>query len=593
MAIPAVGLRRLLRPYWKLLIVAFAAMLVEGAADLLDPWPLKVIFDSVIGSKHVPTWLAAWPSLTADRLALLNVAAIAVVAIAIVGAMSSYVEKYLSTTVGQHVMHDLRHMLYHHVQRLSLSFYDHRQTGDMVVRLTSDIENAQDFVSSVLLGMILDVITIVGMLGVMLYLDWHFTLIALTVVPLLFFVVYRLTRRIKSAAREVKMKESELASVVQESISSVRVVKAFAREDYEEERLDEQSLASVDAALRARSVKARLSPLVDIIVAVGTGLVLVVGVRLVLRGELSSGALLVFVIYLGHMYKPMKDLSKMTDTLSKAAVSVERIREVLDTESNVRDMPGARAIAIREGRIEFDQVRFGYLPAHPVLHDVSLTIEAGQQVAIVGSTGAGKSTLMGLVPRFYDVWAGAVRVDGRDVRDFTLQSLRDQISIVLQDTLLFRAPVWQNIAYGRRDASKAQIERAAQAANAHEFIMQLPEGYDTVLGERGDSLSGGQRQRIVRDTPILLLDEPSAALDPESEHLIFQAIDRLTQGRTSIRIAHRLSTVRTADTIFVLDKGLIAEQGTHEQLLEHSGLYARLHEFQFRTKPVDATRRAG
>ncbi len=589
---------RLLRPYWTLLGVAFIAMLVDGATNLLEPWPLKVVFDYVIGTKRPPSWLLAWPSLTADRLVLLNAAAVSVVVIAVAGAISSYWEKYLSTTVGQHVMHDLRHLLYHHVQRLSLSFYEQRQTGDMVVRLTSDIDAAQDFVSSVLLGMLLDVLTLVGMLAVMFYLDWKFTLIALSVVPLMFVVVYRLTRRIKQAAREVKKKESELASVVQESISSVRVIKAFAREEYEEERLDDKSLESVDAALRARSIKARLSPIVDIIVAVGTGLVLVVGARLVLTNTLTAGALLVFVLYLGRMYKPMKDLSKMTDTVSKAVVSFERIGEVLATESQVRDRPGAKPAPAFQGRVQFDHVRFGYLADHPVIEDVDLTIEPGQAVALVGPTGSGKSTIMGLIPRFYDVWKGAVRIDGIDVRDVTLKSLRDQISLVLQDTVLFRAPIWQNIAYGRRDATRDEIIAAAKAANAHDFILQLPQGYDTVVGERGDTLSGGQRQRIaiaravVRKTPILLLDEPSAALDPESEYLILEALRRLMQGKTSITIAHRLSTVRRADTIFVLDQGRIVERGRHEELLAAGGLYSRLHDIQFQVN-YEADLRAG
>jgi subfamily B ATP-binding cassette protein MsbA len=497
------------------------------------------------------------------------------------------------------VAYDLRHALYHRVQRLSLSFYEQRQTGDMVVRLTSDIDAAQNFISSVLIDTILDVVTLAGMLGVMLYLDWHFTLIAVSVVPILFAVVYRLTRRIKRAARDVKKKESELASVVLESLSLVRVIKAFAREDYEEERFDHQSMQSVDAVLRARSIKARLSPIVDVIVSVGTCLVLVVGVRLVVAGEMTSGALLVFVLYLTRMYKPIKDLSKMSDTMSKSVVSMERIREVLDTESLVRDLPGARPAPAISGRIAFDHVRFGYFADRPVLEDVTVTIEPGQSVALVGSTGSGKSSLIGLIPRFYDVWNGAVRIDGLDVRSLTLKSLRDSVSLVLQDSVLFRASISENIVYGRRDATHDEVVLAAKAANAHEFILQLPEGYDTVVGERGETLSGGQRQRIaiaraiVRDTPILLLDEPSAALDPESEYLILQALQRLMHTRTCITIAHRLSTVRRADRILVLDKGSIVEDGPHEELLTRGGVYARLHEAQFRTNGFDADRRGG
>jgi subfamily B ATP-binding cassette protein MsbA len=593
-----VNLGRLLRPYWKWLAVAFIAMLIESAAGLLEPWPLKIIFDHVIGLRPVPGWLARMPIVGNDRLILLNAAAVAVIAIAVVGAVSRYGEKYLSTTVGQHVMHDLRHMLYHHVQRLSLSFFEHRQTGDMVVRLTSDIDAAQDFISSILLGMMMDVLTLVGMLGVMLYLDLRFTFIALAIAPVMFLVVFRLTRRIKKAVREVKRKESELASVVQESISSVKVVKAFGGEEYEERRLDKSSEESVNIALRARSVKARLSPLVDIIVAVGTCMVLLIGVRLVLQGRLTSGALLVFVFYLEKMYKPMKDLSKMTDTISKAVVSFERIGELLETESQVHDLPGARQAPPFTGRIEFDHVSFGYQPGQPVLKDVSLDIRPGEAVALVGLTGSGKSTLIGLIPRLYDTLGGQVRLDGADVRSYTLKSLRNQISLVPQHSVLFRATISENIAYGKPGATREEIVRAAKLANAHEFIERMPQGYETVVGERGDTLSGGQLQRIaiaravIRNTPILLLDEPSSSLDAESEELVFDALAGLMRGKTSVTIAHRLATARRADRIFVLNDGAIVETGSHEHLLALGGVYANLYDKQFgprRTTPVGTT----
>src|SRR5688572_23535185 len=567
MAAGGVSLVHLLRPHWKLLAVAFTAMVVQSAADLLEPWPLKVIFDYVLGSKPMPGWLAEQMPADGDALAVLRIAAIAVIVIAVVGAISSYTEKYLATTVAKRVGYELRHMLYHHVQRLSLSFYEQRQTGDMVVRLTSDIDATEDLISSAALGIVLNILTLAGMMAVMFYLDWRFSLIGLSVAPFLFVVVYRFTRRIKKAARAVKQKESELASVVQESISSVRVVKAFAREDFEENRLDRHSQESVALSLRARSIKARLPPLVDIIVAVGTCLVLWFGVRLVLEGRLTSGALLVFILYLGKMYKPMKDLSKMADTLSKAAVGFERIAEILNIERQVRDRPGARPAPPFKGRIEFAHVRFGYAPEQKVLNDVSLLVEPGQRAALVGLTGSGKSTLIGLIPRLYDAVDGQILIDGQDVRSFTLASLRQQVSFVLQDAVLFHATVAQNIAYGKPGATRDEIERAARLANADEFISRMPDGYDTVVGERGDTLSGGQRQRIaiaravIRDSPILLLDEPSAALDAASEQLIFQGISRLLEGRTSITIAHRLATVRHADVIFVLDDGMIVERG--------------------------------
>jgi subfamily B ATP-binding cassette protein MsbA len=578
----------LLRPYWKLVALALIAMFLESGADLLEPWPLKIILDYIVGPKHPPTWLAGWVTSADSRLTLLNGAIAAVMGIALIGAVSSYTERYLSTTVGKRVGFDLRHVLYHHVQRLSLSFYEHRQTGDMVVRLTADIDAIEDFITTAVLGIVLDVVTLVGMVGVMFYLDWRFSVIGLSVAPILFVVVFHFMRRIKEAAREVKKKQSELASIVQESIASARVVKAFAREDFEERRLDRQSLASVDATLRARSVRAKLAPLVDLVVATGTCLVLFFGVRFVLSGRITAGALVVFVLYLGKMYKPIKDLSKTSDTFSKASVAFERVGEILSAERQVIDRPGARVAPRFRGGINFDQVTFGYGPTEAVLKQATLFVQPSQRAALVGPTGAGKSTLIALIPRLYDVLGGSVRIDGQDVRNYTLQSLREQVSFVLQDPVLFRASIAQNIAYGRPGATEREIVRASKLAHAHEFISKMPHGYDTVIGERGDTLSGGQRQRIsiaralIRDTPILLLDEPSASLDPESEELIFEGLTRLLEGRTSITIAHRLATVRRADVIFVLDQGTIVETGTHDTLIAQNGEYARFHRIQFR-----------
>jgi ATP-binding cassette subfamily B protein len=583
-------LHDLFRPHRGMLALAFIAVIGEAATDLLEPWPLKIVFDYVFGTKHMPEWMSGLLGATfgLTKVAILHFAILAVIVIAVAGALSAYAEKYLTTSVGQWVMHDLRRVLYHHIQRLSLAYHDHKPTGDLISTVTADIDSIQDFISQALLGILVNVLTLAGMLAVMFYLNWRFTLIALSVTPFLFLVVFTYTRRIKQASRALRKKEGEVISVVAEVLSSIRVVKAFAREDYEEARLAQQSLENVEVALKARSLKAKLAPVVQVIVAVGTCLVLWYGVNLVLTEQMTSGSLLVFLLYLGKMYKPMRDLSKMTDTLSKAAVGYERIHEVIETENDVRNLPGARKTPSLKGEIEFEHVYFGYDRRYPTLTDVNLRVEPGQLAALVGPTGAGKSTITGLIGRFYDPQKGVVKIDGEDVRSYKLKSLRRQMSFVLQETLLFRAPVWQNIAYGKPEATREEILRAAGLANADEFIRNMPQQYDTMVGEKGVTLSGGQRQRIaiaraiIRNSPILILDEPTSGLDAASEELVFEALGRLMAGRTTIVIAHRLATIRRADVIFVIDHGTIVERGTHEKLLTEGGLYSHLYEIQFR-----------
>jgi subfamily B ATP-binding cassette protein MsbA len=584
----ALRITRLLRPHWKALALALVAVAGETIADVLQPWPIKIVIDNVVQSKRLPGWLDAIVAgvFAGNKYATLNFAVAVVALIAIVGAVSSYMQKYLTTRVSQWVGHDLRRMVYQHVQRLSLADHHEARSGDLMMRMTSDISAVQDFINSALLGILVNVLTLAGILGVMFYINWRFTLLALSVVPALAFVVYFYTRRIKAASRAVRKREGELLSGVAEVLSSIHVVQAFAREDYEDRRFASESRFNVEAGLQARSVKARLSPIVEVIVAGGTCVVLAYGGRLALAGQLSAGVLVVFLLYLGKLYKPIRDLSKMTDTIAKASVGYERIQEVLDIESKVGNLPGARSAPAFRGRIEFDRVSFEYRGEAPVLTDVSFRIDPGQVAAIVGPSGTGKSTIAGLITRFYDPLSGHVRIDGTDVREYTIKSLRDQISIVLQDTLLFRATIWDNIAYGRPDASPEETIEAAQLANAHEFIANLPQGYWTMVGERGVTLSGGQRQRIaiaraiVRNAPILILDEPTAGLDAASEQAVIDALDRLMKGRTSVVIAHHLSTIRHADVIFVVNGSQVVEHGTHDALLANGGLYAELHRLQ-------------
>jgi ATP-binding cassette, subfamily B, bacterial len=582
-------IRELLQPHVSALSLGLLAVIGEGAANLLEPWPLKIVLDDVFKTRQVHGWLnrLIYSSVGYDKIAILKFACIAVLAIAVLDAICSYAEKYLTTSVGQWVTHDLRRVLYSHIQRLSLAYHDHKQTGDLISRVTSDIDAIQSFITTGLLSTLINLITLVGMVTVMFYINWRFTLIALSVAPVLFMIVYTYTRRIKKASRAVRKKEGEIVSVIEEVLGSIRVVKAFAREDYELHRLEEESLEGVEISLRARGLKAKLTPIVQIIVAVGTCLVLWFGTRMVLSTTLSAGSLIVFILYLGKMYKPMQELSKMTDAYSKAAVGYERIQEVLQTDNEVKDLPRSRPAPRFRGQVEFEHVHFDYTQDTPVLKDVSFKVEAGQVAALVGPTGAGKTTIIGLIPRFYDPISGTVKIDGTDIRQFRQKSLRQQISFVLQETVLFHAPVWQNIAYGKPEATRGEILKAAELANASEFIEKLPDGYNTVLGERGMTLSGGQRQRIaiaraiIRNTPILILDEPTSDLDASSEKLVFEALDRLMESKTTIVIAHRLSTVRKADVIFVVKDGDIVDTGKHDDLLKRGGLYSELYRLQY------------
>jgi ATP-binding cassette, subfamily B, bacterial len=587
---------RLLRPHARVLALGIAAIIVESAANLAEPWPLKIVLDNVLKSKPAH---GSWQQLIlsfagTDRVTILKFSALAVVAIAILGAVCNYTEKYISASLGQWVAHDLRRTLYSHIQQLSLAFHNRKQTGDLVSRLTSDIEAVQSFIASGLLGTVINSLTLAGMMAVMFCLSRHFTLIAVCVVPPLFVVVFHYTRRIKAGTREVRKKEGEIVSVIQEVLSSMHVVKAFAREGFEQRRLAQESRESMAMALRVRDLKVKLPTAVDLIIAAGSGLVLWFGGRMALSGSLSAGSLVLFIWYLGRMYKPMRELAKTTDAYTRASVGYERIGELLDVNYEVRNLPGARPAPTFRGKIELDNVTFGYEPQRPVLKQISLTVEPGQVAALVGPTGAGKTTIANLIPRFYDPNAGTVKIDGDDVRFFQQESLRQQISFVLQDTLLFHGPVWYNIAYGKPGASRAEILRAAGVANAHEFIEEMPQGYNTIIGERGVTLSGGQRQRIaiaravIRNTPILILDEASAGLDVSSEKLVFEALARLMEGKTSIVIAHKLPTIQSADVIFVLTDGEIVERGRHQELMEKGGRYSELHELQFCIEGVTA-----
>jgi subfamily B ATP-binding cassette protein MsbA len=581
---------KLVRPYWRWLAVVLVAMVVETAMSLAAPWPLKIVLDSVFDAQPVPSWLAWLAGGSPDRLALLHVAVIGTVVIALLQAGSAYLNAYFTVSIGQWIAHDLRQSIYAHLQRLSMSYYDRQQTGPLISTITDDVNAVQDFVSTSLLDILIDSLTIIGMLTVMFALNWSFTLIALAVVPLVVLFAIRLRAAIKQATRDVRLRQSELVSIVQEGLGSIRVVKAFAQGRFERERLGAKSLESVQAALHARRVRSLLGPVVTGLVAIGTAGVLWFGARLVLEGAMTAGALVVFITYLGKLFRPIQNLARASTNIAQAAVGLERVRAVLDADERLPRSPNVRRLEMVEGRVEFKDVTFGYDPKRPVLQNISFIAEPGQTIGLVGPSGGGKSTLVSLIPRFYDPQSGVVCIDGQDVRDFTIRSLRRQIAFVLQETQLFHAAVWQNIAYGRPDATRDEIIEAAQLAQAHDFIEALPEGYDTVVGQGGMTLSGGQRQRLgiaramVRHAKIVILDEPSSGLDAESEHLVFQGLRNLLEGKTTFVIAHHLGTVARADTILVLDQGRIVEQGRHADLIAQSGLYARLQSLQAKAR---------
>jgi subfamily B ATP-binding cassette protein MsbA len=587
-------IRELLRPYRGSLSIVLVAMLVQSTMTLAAPWPLKIVIDNVVVGRKLDPWLAhlIQPVLAhAHRAHLAEIAALAVILIACFNAVASYTANYFTESVGQWVANDLRMRTYHHLQYLSLRYYDSHQSGVLLSTITADVLTIQNFASSATLGIVVDMFTILGMLVVMFFLNWDFTLIAVAITPLLLLLATRFKKAVKSSTHEVRKQQSNIVAVVQQDLESIRVVTAFGRQELEQQSLAAVSAATVAAALKARQVKALLSPIVSVIVSFCVAFVLWRGSLLILTGGMTAGELTVFLSYLASFFKPVKDLASMNNSIAQTAVAVERIRTILDADAVLPEKPDANEKTIK-GEIVFDHVAFAYDASCPVLRDVSFTVKPGQMIGVVGPTGGGKSTIMSLIPRFYDPSAGAVLVDGVDVRDYRLQALRDQIGYVLQETVLFRGTVRDNIAYGRADATEEEIVEAAKLANADEFIARMPNGYQTFVGDRGDTLSGGQRQRIgiaraiIRNNPILILDEPTAALDTESERLVIEALERLMKGRTVLTIAHRLSTIRDADKIIVLKDGVVAEQGAHDELLALGGTYAELYSVQFDTTPA-------
>jgi ABC-type multidrug transport system fused ATPase/permease subunit len=584
--------REYLWQYKGAIALALLAMVMQTAMDLLGPWPIKIVFDSVLGKHALPHPLAA----LLDRLfaagslgpaQILNLMVATMLLVGLTDALFTFVGGLLTRSIGQRVIYELRVRIFDHIQRLSISFHQNSRVGDLSARLTSDIQSIQDMVSTGLNTLITNALTIIGVLLVVAAINVRFAVLMLCATPLLLFVGNSYRRRIRQASRRVRTIEGQIGATAQEKISAIQVVQAFANEDEEARLFAQQTRKSLNAGLAVSWLQSELSPLVDLVGVMILAAIVWMGAREALARHLTLGDLILFITYLRAVLNPVRNLSKLSSQFSKADASVERIEEVLAIEPDVRDLPGARPAPRLRGAVAFEQVWFGYHEATPVLRDVSLRVEPGMMVALVGATGSGKSTLLSLIARFHDPQSGHIHIDGVDVRRFTLRSLRDQIGLVLQEPVLFSGSIRDNIAYGRPGVSDVEILRAARMANIHEFVARLPDGYATLVGERGGTLSGGQRQRIsiaraiVRGAPILLLDEPTSGLDAESESLVMEALQRLMQGRTTFVVAHRLSTVERADLILVLERGVIREGGTHRELLQQRGAYARLHELQF------------
>ena len=561
-----------MRPYLSQLIGGFVCLVLVGIIGLLIPWLFKFLIDDVlIGGNEL----------------ILNYIAGSAVLLYFLKGVFNYGQKYLISGMSQHVIVDLRKDLYEHLQKLSLSFFERQRTGDLMSRVTNDVNVIQNSLINGLSNLVLQPIMIIGIVGFLLYIDWKLALVSFLIIPLVSYVINKFGFKMRSVSTKIQNEMSNVTNILQETLSAVRIVKAFNNEEKEIKKFSDANDRTLKQNLKGVQIEATITPIVELIISVGAAAFLWYGGHKVLRGEMTTGELITFIGYIGLLISPINILSKSYNLMQKAVGASERIFDLLSVEEKVIEKENAEKMPSIDGEVVFDDISFSYNEGEKVLDNINLKVDPGEMVAFVGHSGAGKTTLVNLIPRFYDVDTGELRIDGINIKNVTLSSLRKQIGIVPQDTILFKGTIAENIAYGASNKTREEIIDAAQKANAHQFIVDFDNGYETEVGERGVSLSGGQKQRIsiaralLTDHKILILDEATSSLDLRSESLIQEALERLIKDRTTFVIAHRLSTIINADKIIVIEEGEIVEEGNHEQLLNNEGYYYRLYKSQF------------
>lgn len=564
-----------IKPYMHRLLFAMVCTIMAAAGNLYIPWIIKDMIDEVLADKNgtMLNWIAA-----------------SIIAIFIVRGLFWYGQNYLMSYVGQSVIIDIRAAVFKKLQRLSVSFYDKNKMGTIMSYVTNDVNALQSAMVENTIEMITEGFILIGSVVAMIYLDWRLTLFTVCTFPVVLWFMEFFGKKIRKTGGRIQECTADITSVLQESVASARVIKSFVREDYEVDRFDVENKANFRANMKNAQLMATLTPVVELVAAIGVTMIIWYGGNNVINGTITAGSLVAFLTYAVNISNPIKRLTRVIGNIQKALAAAQRVFMIIDMPEEIAESRDAKQLPEVSGKVEFQNVSFAYNDKGNVITDLSFSVKPGEVIAIVGPSGAGKSTIANLLPRFYDVNKGDIKIDGHSVREVTLDSLREQVGIVPQETMLFNGSVYNNILYGRLDATKEEIEAAAKAANAHDFIMQLTDGYETKLGDRGVNLSGGQRQRIaiaraiLKNPRILILDEATSALDTESERVVQEALDRLMVGRTSFVIAHRLSTVKNADKILVLEKGNLVESGTHDELLALDGLYAHLYKIQYRNK---------